>query len=167
MTAFFCHHPSPIGDLMLVSDGSALTGLWMEDKRWPPRAGGDWLEDAGPFGEAREQLDAYFRGERTAFDLELAPSGTEFQRRVWRALREIPYGETISYAQLARRVGNPAAVRAVGAANGRNPISIVVPCHRVIGSDGSLTGFGGGLDRKRALLELESRRRGQAALPWD
>jgi len=121
----------------------------------PPPAG--WKEDKAPFAEVIRQLQAYFRGELKEFDLPLALAGTEFQLRVWDTLREIPYGETISYLQLAERIGNPKAVRAVGLANGSNPIPIIVPCHRVIGSDGSLTGFGGGISTKKKLLELESK----------
>jgi methylated-DNA-[protein]-cysteine S-methyltransferase len=121
-----------------------------DDLRWVDRCGRDSLLD-----EARRQLVAYFAGRLKVFDLPLAPNGTEFQRRVWSALTKIPFGATTSYAQLARRVGNEAAVRAVGAANGRNPIPIIVPCHRVIGSNGSLTGFGGGLPRKQWLLRHE------------
>jgi methylated-DNA-[protein]-cysteine S-methyltransferase len=114
-----------------------------------------WQHSEEPFAEVRRQLDEYFAGERVEFDLELASDGSDFEQRVWRALAEIPYGETISYGELAHRIGHPDGARAVGMANGRNPISIVVPCHRVIGADGSLTGYGGGIDRKRFLLELE------------
>jgi len=121
----------------------------------PPQS--DWQLDEEPFAEVIRQLQAYFSGELKEFNVPLAMEGTEFQLRVWNALRAIPYGETISYAQLAERIGNPKAVRAVGLANGSNPIPIIVPCHRVIGSDGSLTGFGGGLSTKKRLLELESR----------
>ena len=113
------------------------------------------MRDPRPFRDLREQLAQYFAGRRRTFSLKLAPAGTDFQQATWRALVEIPYGETASYAEIARRVGRPAASRAVGAANGANPLPIVVPCHRVIGADGSLTGFGGGLPIKRALLELE------------
>lgn len=146
---------TPIDRLVLASDGSAVVGVWManaepDDKRWMDRRGTDAVID-----EARRELDAYFAGRLQTFRVPLAPNGTEFQRRVWSTLLEIPFGTTISYADLARRVRNAAAVRAVGAANGRNPIPIIVPCHRVIGSDGSLTGFGGGLDRKRWLLRHE------------
>ena len=146
---------TPIDRLVVASDGSAIVGVWManaepDDRQWVDRCGRDSLID-----EARRQLVAYFAGRLRAFDLPLAPNGTDFQRRVWNALREIPFGTTISYAKLARRVSNAAAVRAVGAANGRNPIPIIVPCHRVIGSDGSLTGFGGGLQRKQWLLRHE------------
>ncbi len=147
--------PTPIDRLIVASDGSAIVGVWManaapDDSGWEDRRGTDGL-----LTEAREQLTAYFAGRLRSFDVPLAPNGTDFQRRVWSALREIPFGTTISYADLARRVSNVAAVRAVGAANGRNPIPIIVPCHRVIGSDGSLTGFGGGLPRKQWLLRHE------------
>ena len=147
---------TPIGRLIVASDGSAIAGVWMananpDDEHWEEHRGMDAL-----LTEARDQLTAYFDGRLRTFTMPLAPNGTEFQRRVWSALTEIPYGVTISYAELARRVKNTAAVRAVGAANGRNPIPIIVPCHRVIGSDGSLTGFGGGLDRKRWLLQHEN-----------
>jgi methylated-DNA-[protein]-cysteine S-methyltransferase len=146
---------TPIDRLVLASDGSAIVGVWManaepDDRRWPDRRGSDAV-----LKETRRELDAYFAGRLETFTVPLAPNGTEFQRRVWSALREIPFGTTISYADLARRVSNAAAVRAVGAANGRNPIPIIVPCHRVIGSDGSLTGFGGGIPRKKWLLEHE------------
>ncbi|HEX8104378.1 MAG TPA: methylated-DNA--[protein]-cysteine S-methyltransferase [Solirubrobacteraceae bacterium] len=144
-------HPSPIGDLLLLSDGEALTGLFMA----PWTADAAWRRADEAFAAAREQLDAYFAGERTDFDLPLAPSGTGFQLRVWAALRTIPYGETTSYGALAAQIGAPGAARAVGLANGRNPVSIVVPCHRVIGAGGALTGYGGGLERKRTLLDLE------------
>jgi methylated-DNA-[protein]-cysteine S-methyltransferase len=146
---------TPIDRLVVASDGSAIVGVWManaepDERHWADRCARDALLD-----EARRQLTAYFAGRLEAFDLPLAPNGTEFQRRVWSELTKIPFGATISYADLARRVRNVAAVRAVGAANGRNPIPIIVPCHRVIGSDGSLTGFGGGLPRKQWLLRHE------------
>lgn len=147
---------SPVGPLLLTSDGTALTRVLFAAEPDP-----SWSTDPCPVLErAATQLDEYFRGERTDFDLPLAPEGTTFQITVWQALRDIPYAETVSYGQLATRVGNPRASRAVGLANGRNPISIVVPCHRVIGADGSLTGYGGGLDRKRTLLDLERRTSG-------
>jgi methylated-DNA-[protein]-cysteine S-methyltransferase len=147
--------PTPIDRLVVASDGSAIVGVWManaepDDRRWADQCGMDALLD-----DARRQLVAYFAGRLEVFDLPLAPNGTEFQRRVWTELTKIPFGTTTSYAELARRVSNAAAVRAVGAANGRNPIPIIVPCHRVIGSDGSLTGFGGGLHRKQWLLRHE------------
>ena len=150
------HMASPVGRLRLASDGDALYLIEFEHPRHPYRHGGDWQErEDDVLREARRQLHEYFEGKRRGFDLPLAPRGTGFQQQVWLALREIPYGATISYAQLATRLGAPTATRAVGAANGRNPLPIVVPCHRVIGADGSLTGFGGGLPTKRFLLELE------------
>ena len=158
--------PSPVGELLLTADAFGLTGVYFEPHRWGPSPDhvAGWRRDdaGGVLAAARAQLAAYFAGELTAFDLPLAPRGTPFQERVWGALRDIPYGETISYAELARRVGRPGASRAVGAANGRNPISIIVPCHRVIGADGTLTGYGWGIERKRYLLELES---GASRLP--
>lgn len=147
--------PSPIGELLLAGDGDALTGLWMlPDPRWAPDTSG-WLHDTTAFDEVSRQLDAYFAGELHRFDLALAPAGTPFQLRVWQALLEIPYGATCTYGALASRLGRPDRARAVGAANGRNPISIVIPCHRVIGTGGDLVGYGGGLPRKAALLALE------------
>lgn len=145
--------PSPIGDIRLTTDGEALTGLFMAPHPDQPECdvdGGAVLDDV------ISQLDAYFAGRRQTFDITLRPNGTPFQLRVWEELSRIPYGETISYGELARRVGSPNAFRAVGQANGRNPISIVVPCHRVIGADGRIAGYGGGVDRKRFLLDLEA-----------
>lgn len=147
---------SPIGTLLLCGDGEALHGLWMQDGHRPRVPDPGWRRHDAAFAAVRAQLAEYFAGERTAFHLPLVMDGTPFQQRVWAALREIPYGETRSYGELARRVGRPEAARAVGLANGRNPISVIVPCHRVIGADGSLTGFGGGIERKRTLLALES-----------
>jgi methylated-DNA-[protein]-cysteine S-methyltransferase len=169
---YYSEAASPIGPLLLTSDGKSLTGVYMSEHKHGPVAGealsawgivatsGDgriWVQndEARPFQEAKEQLAAYFEGTLTEFDLPLLMEGTDFQRRVWEALQEIPYGTTISYGQLARRVDNPKGSRAVGLANGRNPISIIVPCHRVIGSNGKLTGYGGGLPRKAALLDFE------------
>jgi len=147
---------SPIGRLLLTSDGAALTGLYMEPSReWQSVDARAADATAWPLPEAVRQLEEYFAGSRRVFDLPLRPQGTAFQRRVWDALAEIPYGGTSSYGELARRIDNPGAARAVGLANNRNPISIVVPCHRVIGADGSLTGYGGGLERKRWLLAHE------------
>ncbi len=145
--------PTPIGELLLVSDGEALVALHFDDeRRGAPTPGGD----RDPVvRQASAQLREYFAGERTTFDLPLRPSGTPFEQRVWDALRGIPYGETTSYGAIAQGLGEPGAARAVGRANGRNPIPVIVPCHRVIGADGSLTGFGGGLACKRALLDLE------------
>ncbi len=146
---------SPIGELVLAGVGGRLRfiGLPSGKGHVTPRA--DWRHDPAAFGEGVRQLAEYFAGERHEFDLDLELDGTEFQRKVWLALAEIPFGATESYGELAARVGRPSASRAVGAANGSNPIPIVLPCHRVIGSSGSLTGYGGGLDAKRALLELE------------
>jgi methylated-DNA-[protein]-cysteine S-methyltransferase len=148
---------SPIGELLLVGDGETLSGLYMQDGRKPQRIATDWSESAAPFADVKRQLEEYFAGERTTFEVKLAAEGAPFEREVWHALEEIPFGETVSYGEIARRVGQPTAARAVGTANGRNPIAVIVPCHRVIGADGSLTGYGGGLERKRLLLELESR----------
>lgn len=156
---------SPLGPLTLVARDGALAGLFMTDHRHGPSAAwlGDRESDCQP--AAREQLAAYFAGTLTEFDLPLTTAGTEFQERVWAGLREIRYGTTVTYAELAASIGRPSACRAVGLANGRNPISIVVPCHRVVGADGSLTGYGGGMERKRALLDLEGAvPAGQAAL---
>ena len=149
---------SPIGELLLAGDEQALHGLWMQAGRHPRQVGERWRRATEPFAVAVEQLGEYFAGERTAFDLPLRPAGTAFQLAVWSALRTIPYGQTRSYGQIAAQIGKPDAMRAVGAANGQNPIAVIVPCHRVIGADGSLTGFGGGLERKRILLDLESGR---------
>lgn len=146
---------TPIGGLTLVGDGQALSGLYFPDHVRHPGAQTFGPRDDEAFAQARSQLSEYFAGERTAFDLPLAPRGNDFQRRVWQLLTTIPYGQTRSYGQLAAGLGDPALARAVGAANGRNPISIVVPCHRVVGHDGSLTGYAGGLDRKAFLLDLE------------
>ncbi|WP_445164116.1 methylated-DNA--[protein]-cysteine S-methyltransferase [Mycobacterium sp. Dal123C01] len=146
---------SPIGLLTLAGRGPVLTNLRMVDQTYEPSRA-DWSPDPGAFGAAVAQLEAYFAGELTDFDVELELQGTEFQRRVWKALLTIPFGETRSYGEIAQQIGAPGAARAVGLANGHNPIAIVVPCHRVIGANGSLTGFGGGLDRKRTLLELEN-----------
>jgi methylated-DNA-[protein]-cysteine S-methyltransferase len=148
---------SPIGELLLLGDRGALRGLCMQDAPNPTAIEPGWCADDGAFADVRRQLDEYFAGDRTAFDVPLAAAGTPFQRAVWRGLRDIPYGETVSYGDLARRIGRPSAVRAVGLANGRNPIAVMVPCHRVIGADGTLTGYGGGIERKRLLLELETR----------
>ena len=150
---------TPIGELMLTADDDgALTAVHLPN-RHPDPVG--WERDDEHLADARRQLTEYFAGERTTFDLPLRPAGAPFQLRVWEALLRIPYGETASYGELARELGHPTAARAVGAANGRNPLAIVVPCHRVIGSNGSLTGYAGGLECKRALLDLEV---GRAAL---
>jgi methylated-DNA-[protein]-cysteine S-methyltransferase len=147
---------SPIGRLRLIASGDELVGIWFEHGRDAGKNNLDLVKGASPVLErAKLQLEEYFRGERREFDLPLAPRGTEFQRRVWRRLQEIDYGTTTTYGALAQELGNPSASRAVGLANGSNPIPIVIPCHRVIGANGALTGFGGGLPIKSALLELE------------
>ena len=149
-------HESPVGPLRLAASDAGVHAIEFHAPRHAVPRDARWQPGDHPLLDATAaQLDAYFAGVRIAFDLPLAPEGTEFQRTVWHALATIPYGETISYAALAERIGKPAAVRAVGAANGRNPLPIVLPCHRVIGADGALTGFGGGLPTKRFLLELE------------
>lgn len=159
---------SPLGPLTLVTDGVALTGLYLAEHRhacpdgWGPRRARE--QAPAVVEEAAEQLEAYFAGERGDFALPLAPSGTAFQQAVWARLREIPYGETVTYGAIAAALDRPGASRAVGLAVGRNPVSIVVPCHRVIGADGSLTGYGGGVERKQRLLALE---RGEARLPLE
>jgi methylated-DNA-[protein]-cysteine S-methyltransferase len=146
---------SPVGPLTLTAVGGRLTGLHMSAQAHAPERSPGWVEEPQAFGEVASQLAAYFAGGLTEFDLPLELNGTDFQLRVWEGLRQIPFGETWSYAQLAEKVGNSKACRAVGLANGRNPIGIIVPCHRVIGADGTLTGYGGGLDRKAWLLEHE------------
>jgi len=153
---FYTTLDSPVGVLFLTSNGEAITELFMEKHKGEPKPIGDWKRDDGLFREAVGQLRAYFAGELTKFDLPLATGGAPFQQRVWAELRKIPYGSTISYGELARRIGNPKASRAVGAANGDNPVSIIIPCHRVIGSNGKLTGYGGGIERKKFLLEFEA-----------
>ncbi len=160
-THYYTEIASPVGTLSLRASERGLTGLYLHEHRHGPadaeRAG--WQRDDARFDAVRAQLDEYFAGRRTGFDLTLdgeGIGGTVFQRRVWAALAQIPYGVTISYGELARRIGQPAAMRAVGLANGRNPVSIIVPCHRVVGANGTLTGYGGGMANKRALLELEA-----------
>jgi methylated-DNA-[protein]-cysteine S-methyltransferase len=157
---FYARTPSPIGELLLVGDGHALHGLHMQEGRTAVAVDPEWRRADEPFADVRRQLSEYFDGERLDFDVPLAMAGTPFQRRVWDELREIPYGDTTTYGELARRLGRPSASRAVGLANGCNPVAVIVPCHRVIGSDGSLTGYGGGLERKRLLLDLEAARIG-------
>lgn len=163
MTVRFTWHDSPIGPLLVAGEGDALHVIGFPDgpRRREPQA--EWREDRNALPHVRRALDRYFAGENPAFDLELAPSGTAFQKEVWSALRAIPYGETTSYGAIAAAIGRPTASRAVGAANGANPIPIIVPCHRVVGSNGSLTGFGGGLPIKSFLLELEGAASGAPA----
>src|SRR5215475_2854465 len=159
---------SPIGPLTLIAENGRLAGVHMEITRYEPDAAtlgtavGD--DDEPVLASAARQLDAYFDGDLTSFDLPLTLDGSQFQRTVWAALQDIPYGQTTSYGELAKRIGQPSASRAVGLANGRNPVSIIVPCHRVIGADGSLTGYGGGMDRKRFLLAHEQRVSGQTLI---
>jgi methylated-DNA-[protein]-cysteine S-methyltransferase len=147
---------SPLGELLLVGDGDALHLLHMLRGRRPIAPDPGWRRASEPFAGVRAQLGEYFAAERTAFEVPLALHGSPFELRVWRALQEIPYGATTSYGEVARRIGHPTAARAVGLANGRNPVAVIVPCHRVIGADGTLTGYGGGLERKRLLLDLEA-----------
>lgn len=157
---------SPVGQLTLAGRNDRLMHLRMVDQTYEPRREG-WVADDGAFPDAVKQLQAYFAGELTDFDLRLDMVGTAFQKKVWAALLTIPYGETRSYGEIARQIGAPGAFRAVGLANGHNPIGIIVPCHRVIGANGSLTGYGGGLDRKRALLEMEKSRVSPALTLFD
>lgn len=159
-----CWHemPSPVGPLLLVGDGHALAGIGFSSGKGQIQRAPTWKAVPRAFDEVVRQLEQYFAGTRREFDLTLAPAGTPFQLQVWRMLQRIPYGSTWTYRDLARAIGNGGAMRAVGLANGRNPLPIVIPCHRVIGSDGSLTGFGGGLANKRSLLDLERRVAGAA-----
>lgn len=156
---------TPVGKLFLVQNARGLSHILFDNGRQPLRIDRDWKRDAAALRDVHDQLDAYFAGTLREFDLPLAPEGTEFQQAVWRELALIPYGETTSYGYIARRVADVSASRAVGAANGQNPLSIVVPCHRVIGANGSLTGYGGGLPRKRFLLDHEQRYRAFALTP--
>jgi methylated-DNA-[protein]-cysteine S-methyltransferase len=154
---YFTFYESPIQSLRLVSDGRSLIGLYMMSEQPALTSASDWLEDetAEPFPETKQQLTAYFAGNLTEFDLPLQLAGSPFQQKVWEALKTIPYGTAISYGALAQQIGQPSASRAVGLSNGRNPVSIVVPCHRVIGANGKLTGYGGGIERKQWLLNHE------------
>src|SRR5579871_3861218 len=160
MRMYFCTlGNTPVGPLRLVADERGLNTVWFLRGRKNESPHDDWKEDPAFFAEVERQLQEYFAGALREFEIPLCMNGTDFQKKVWKNLQKIPYGETISYGELARRIGDPKAVRAVGAANGQNPLPIIVPCHSVIGSNGSLTGFGGGLENKRKLLELESRQR--------
>jgi methylated-DNA-[protein]-cysteine S-methyltransferase len=156
---YYSWFESPVGKLLLAGSGTALKLVSFDSGKRRRSVEAEWQVDSSRFAEVVTQLQSYFAGERRKFDLPLVLEGTDFQKRVWSALQEIPYGETISYKELAQTVGSPKAVRAVGAANGANPIPIIIPCHRVIGNDGRLTGFGGGLPLKKRLLQLESRQR--------
>ncbi|WP_281395691.1 methylated-DNA--[protein]-cysteine S-methyltransferase [Allocatelliglobosispora scoriae] len=164
----FTYHASPLGELLVVREGrdpatgrpGGLTGLYLPTGRHVSARRDEWQRDDTAFDDVRTQLDEYFAGTRRAFDLPLSATGTDFQRRAWTALVEIPYGETRSYAKQAVAIGSPTAFRAVGLANGQNPISIIVPCHRVVGANGALTGYGGGLDAKRWLLAHEANHSG-------
>jgi methylated-DNA-[protein]-cysteine S-methyltransferase len=151
----YCFVPSPIGRLLVTAEGPLMTGLYLSGHKGGPTPRPDWHQTDEPFDAVRRQLDAYFAGRLRTFNLPLRLAGTPFQRRVWQELVRIGFGETIAYAELAARIGQPGAARAVGHANGRNPISIVVPCHRVIRAGGALGGYGGGLEAKRWLLEFE------------
>ena len=159
MTIYYSYLSSPIGDLLLAGDGDSLHLLGFPEGKMRTRQEDHWRPDDTVFTEVKSQLNAYFAGELQEFNLPLAPHGTEFQMSVWKVLTTIPYGSTRSYGEIAWQTGSPKASRAVGAANGQNPIPIIIPCHRVIGSTGKLTGFGGGLPTKVALLNLEQRHR--------
>jgi len=150
---YYCYLETPIGDLFLAGEEDVLRLIGFPEEGREPESG--WIFSEEPFADAREQLKEYFRGKRMSFNLNLRPKGTEFQLKVLEELKKIPYGTTTSYGEIAERIGRPKAARAVGAANGRNPIPIIIPCHRVIGSTGDLTGFGGGIPAKKALLRLE------------
>jgi methylated-DNA-[protein]-cysteine S-methyltransferase len=151
---------SPLGPILAAAEKGAIIGLWFEGQKYYPDIPEGWRENAAspPIARCRKQLDEYFAGKRERFDLPLAPRGTQYQQRIWREIAAIPFGKTLSYAELAKRAGNGDAARAAGAATGRNPVSIVIPCHRVVGSKGALTGYAGGLDRKTRLLGLEGAR---------
>lgn len=154
---FYTHQASPIGPLLLVADAAGLRQIVFAKNDKPAEPSPDWQQDSSAFRELTRQLKAYFAGKLESFDLALAPEGTPFQQKVWTELCQIPYGETISYGELAGRIGNPKGSRAVGLANGSNPIPIIIPCHRVIGSNGKLTGYGGGIHIKEKLLALEKK----------
>ena len=153
----WCRIDTPLGTVRIVARGDAIAGVWFDGQKYDAVPGAAWRESPNDpmLRDAARQLKEYFAGRRARFDLALAPRGTAFQQSVWREIAMVPAGRTASYGDLARRIGRPSAVRAVGAAVGRNPLSVVVPCHRIVGSDGSLTGYAGGLERKRALLALE------------
>jgi len=149
---------SPHGRMLLAADAKALTSVSFLGQKYAPRVARDWIRDGAhaPIAKAKRELAEYFAGRRKRFSVKLAPRGTAFQRRVWKAIAGVGFGRTIAYAELARRAGRPGSARAAGAATGRNPIGVIVPCHRIVGADGSLTGYAGGLAKKRALLKLEA-----------
>jgi len=151
-------YESPHGQMLLVADGEGLSGIYFDGQKYLPQVDPDWRRDArhAPLRQAKRELAEYFGGERKRFESALAPEGTPFQQSVWKAISAVGFGKTTTYSELALHAGFPGSARAAGAATGRNPISIIVPCHRIVGSNGSLTGYAGGLDRKRALLALES-----------
>ena len=155
--SFYCILPSPVGDLLLVAKGAALSDLHIINGKYVPAIGADWRQDAQHpvLQQAAQELGQYFAGQRKVFSLPLAPQGTAFQQTAWQALLQIPFGKTISYGQQAKNMGKPQAVRAVGGANGKNPIAIIIPCHRVLGANGALTGYSGGMDHKMFLLRHE------------
>ena len=162
---YFDRVPTPLGGMVLASDGDALSGAWFDGQRYQPQIGPAWQRqpDLPVLRRAADELAEYFAGQRVAFDVPLAPVGTPFQHDVWRAIAGVRYGATIAYRDLAARAGRPESIRAAGTATGRNPLSIIVPCHRIVGADGALTGYAGGLARKRALLALEHAAIGAAA----
>ncbi len=154
---YYDYYQSPRGRILLVADDRALTGVYFAGQKYHPRIDEQWkrADRHEPLRQAKRELSEYFDGKRTRFTVEVSPHGTPFQRAVWKAIADVRFGQTIAYGELARRAGSPGRARAAGAATGRNPISIIVPCHRIVGSNGSLTGYAGGLAKKRALLELE------------
>jgi methylated-DNA-[protein]-cysteine S-methyltransferase len=156
---YYDYYQSPRGCLLLIADDQSLTGVYFTGQKYQPRIESDWRRDGGhpPLRRAMRELAEYFSGKRTRFIVKVAPRGTQFQRAVWKAIAGVGFGQTLSYAELARRAGYPGSARAVGGATGRNPIGIIVPCHRIIGSNGALTGYAGGLAKKRALLVFEGR----------
>jgi methylated-DNA-[protein]-cysteine S-methyltransferase len=156
---YYDYTPSPHGRMLLVADEKALTGASFVGQKYAPRVARDWTRDGrhAPIAQAKRELAEYFAGRRKRFCVRLAPQGTSFQRKVWQAIAGVGFGRTIAYGELARRAGRPGSARAAGAATGRNPIGIIVPCHRIVGSNGALTGYAGGLAKKRALLALEAR----------
>jgi len=154
---YYDYYQSPRGRMLLVADDRALTGVYFAGQKYHPRIDKKWkrADEHEPLRQAKRELSEYFDGKRTRFTVKVAPQGTPFQRAVWKSIASVEFGQTIAYAELARRAGRPGSARAAGAATGRNPISIIVPCHRIVGSNGSLTGYAGGLAKKRALLELK------------